>query len=75
MTASASWRALTAAHSTVTINDTFVEPVCRKSGFLGPIITGGVSKVIVERARRPKMARDAVIASHDGYLRAFGLMP
>jgi uncharacterized heparinase superfamily protein len=63
---------LTAAHSTVTINDRSSSRLSQ-SGFLGPIITGGVSKVIVRREERAGQP-DAVIATHDGYAQAFGLL-
>jgi len=60
----------TAAHSTVTLNDT---SSCQfsKSKSLGPIMVGGVKKVIVERAETED-GRDYVRAAHDGYLSAFG---
>ncbi|WP_276119664.1 heparinase II/III family protein [Pararhizobium qamdonense] len=62
----------TAAHSTVTINDRSSSRLSQ-SGFLGPIVTGGVSKVNVRREERAGQP-DAVIASHDGYAQAFGLV-
>ncbi|WP_047453796.1 heparinase II/III family protein [Rhizobium rhizogenes] len=60
----------TAAHSTVTLNDT---SSCQfsKSKTLGPIMVGGVKKVIVERAETED-GRDYVRAAHDGYLSTFG---
>ncbi len=60
----------TAAHSTVTLNDT---SSCQfsKSKSLGPIMVSGVKKVIVERAETED-GRDYVRAAHDGYLSAFG---
>jgi uncharacterized heparinase superfamily protein len=60
----------TAAHSTVTLNDT---SSCQfsKSKTLGPVMVGGVKKVIVERAETED-GRDYVRAAHDGYLSAFG---
>ncbi len=63
---------LTAAHSTVTINDRSSSRLS-ESRFLGPIVTGGVSKVSTRREEREGQP-DAIIASHDGYARTFGLM-
>lgn len=63
---------LTAAHSTVTINDRSSSRLS-ESRFLGPIVTGGVSKVSARREEREGQP-DAIIASHDGYARTFGLM-
>ncbi len=63
---------LTAAHSTVTINDRSSSRLS-ESRFLGPIVTGGVSKVSTRREEREGQP-DAIIASHDGYARSFGLM-
>jgi len=62
----------TAAHSTVTVNDT---SSCRfsKSLFLGPIVTDGPSRVVCERKDEPGRI-ESVRASHDGYLAAFGLI-
>ncbi|HXV29738.1 MAG TPA: heparinase II/III family protein, partial [Sinorhizobium sp.] len=62
----------TAAHSTVTVNDT---SSCRfsKSLFLGPIMTSGLSRVMVERRDEPGRI-ESVRASHDGYLAPFGLI-
>jgi uncharacterized heparinase superfamily protein len=62
---------LTAAHSTVTVNDRSSAHVST-STFLGPIITGGVTKVVVER--KTDTASDSVVARHDGYLGDLGLM-
>lgn len=62
----------TAAHSTVTVNDT---SSCRfsKSPFLGPIVTEGPFRVVCER--KDESGRiESVRASHDGYLAAFGLV-
>ncbi len=63
---------MTAAHSTVTIND---RSSCRlsQSRFLGPIVTGGVSKVTVRRTEEAGHP-EAIVATHDGYAEAFGLM-
>jgi uncharacterized heparinase superfamily protein len=60
----------TAAHSTVTLNDT---SSCQfsKSKSLGPIMVSGIKKVIVERAETED-GRDYVRAAHDGYLSTFG---
>jgi uncharacterized heparinase superfamily protein len=63
---------LTAAHSTVTINDRSSSRLS-ESQFLGPIVTGGVSRVVVRRQEEENRP-DAVIASHDGYVQSFGLM-
>jgi uncharacterized heparinase superfamily protein len=62
----------TAAHSTVTVNDT---SSCRfsKSQFFGPIMTSGLSRVDVERRDEPGRF-ESVKASHDGYLAPFGLI-
>lgn len=61
---------MTAAHSTVTLNDT---SSCHfsKSKTLGPVMVRGVKKVIVERAETED-GRDYVRAAHDGYLAPFG---
>ena len=56
----------------MTINDRSSSRLSQ-SGFLGPIVTGGVSKVAVRREERAGQP-DAVIASHDGYVQAFGLV-
>jgi len=63
---------LTAAHSTVTINDT---SSCRfsQSAFLGPVMTSSLSRVDVERRDEPGSI-ESVKASHDGYLAPFGLI-
>jgi uncharacterized heparinase superfamily protein len=63
---------LTAAHSTVTVDDT---SSCRfsQSRFLGAIMTEGVTRVEVERKDDPGRF-EFVKASHDGYLGAFGLI-
>ncbi|KAA0698871.1 heparinase [Neorhizobium sp. P12A] len=61
----------TAAHSTVTLNDTSSSSFSR-SGFLGPVMMSGVRNVPVERVETED-GRDCVKASHDGYLAAFGV--
>ena len=62
----------TAAHSTVTVDDT---SSCRfsQSRFLGPIMISGPSRVAVERKDEPGSI-EQVKASHDGYLAPFGLI-
>lgn len=62
----------TAAHSTLTLNDTSSSRQSRSS-FLGPIIVGGVREV---NARRADGDDDwqGFIAHHDGYLSRFGLL-
>lgn len=62
----------TAAHSTVTINDRSSARLSQ-SLFLGPIVTGGVTKVEARRETQPNGA-ETVIARHDGYVRAFGVV-
>jgi uncharacterized heparinase superfamily protein len=61
----------TAAHSTVTLNDTSSSSFSR-SDFLGPVMVNGVRNVTVERAETED-GRDCVKTSHDGYLSAFGV--
>ncbi len=60
----------TAAHSTVTLADT---SSCRlsRSRLLGPIMVSGVSHV--ETLRSKANGNDVLRASHDGYLKSFGL--
>ncbi len=60
----------TAAHSTVTLDDTS-SSLFSKSKTLGPVMVSGVKKVIVERAETED-GRDYVRAVHDGYLSTFG---
>jgi len=62
----------TAAHSTVTVNDT---SSCRisKSGMAGPVFSDGVTKVKVERQEIGE-GGDGLIVSHDGYAEPFGLI-
>lgn len=62
----------TAAHSVATLNDTSSLRMS-SSGFLGPIVVGGVSKVEATRYERAD-GSDGVTASHDGYLADFGLL-
>lgn len=63
---------MTAAHSTVTVNDTSSSRFSQ-SRFLGPIMTSGVSRVVVERKDEPGRL-ESVAANHDGYLSSFGLL-
>ncbi|MBB5536859.1 heparinase II/III family protein [Rhizobium giardinii] len=63
---------LTAAHSTVTINDRSSSRLS-DSHFLGPIVTGGVSRVALRRQEEEGQP-DAVIANHDGYAQSCGLI-
>ena len=60
----------TAAHSTVTLNETSCGRIAR-SHFAGPVLLGGVSHVDVERWE-DKHGNDWLRASHDGYLQQFG---
>ncbi|MGQ3294924.1 MAG: heparinase II/III family protein, partial [Shinella sp.] len=62
----------TAAHSVATLNDTSSSRIS-SSRFLGPIIIGGVKTVDVSRTERESGA-DSLTASHDGYLKRFGLL-
>ncbi|MGJ7042576.1 putative heparinase superfamily protein [Shinella sp. BE166] len=62
----------TAAHSVATLNDTSSARIST-SRFIGPIVVGGISKVDVSRAERQSGA-DSVTATHDGYLKRFGLL-
>lgn len=62
----------TAAHSTVSLDDSSSLTFSR-SDLLGPVMTGGVGEVSVERLDTED-GRDSVKAAHDGYLAAFGLM-
>ncbi len=62
----------TAAHSTVTVNDTSSSRFSQ-SRFLGPIMISGPARVAVERNDEPG-AIEQVKASHDGYLAPFGLI-
>lgn len=60
----------TAAHSTVTLNDTSSSRLSR-SRLVGPIAIPGVTEVNVERHTDEKGA-DVLTTSHDGYLKQFG---
>ncbi len=62
----------TAAHSTVTINDTSSSRLSR-SRLLGAIMVPGITEVNVERETDQKGA-DVLMASHDGYLKEFGFI-
>ncbi|MES5101015.1 heparinase II/III family protein [Agrobacterium sp. BA1120] len=62
----------TAAHSTVTINDTSSSRLSR-SRLLGAIMVPGITEVNVERETDQKGA-DVLVASHDGYLKEFGFI-
>ena len=63
---------VTAAHSTVVLNETSSSRIS-PSPFLGPIMARGVSKVTAERSLLSD-GSDCLVASHDGYLAAFGLV-
>ncbi|MCP8895886.1 heparinase II/III family protein [Shinella daejeonensis] len=63
---------MTAAHTVATLNDTSSSRISTSS-FLGPILIGGVRKVEASRYE-PQAGADGVIATHDGYLKAFGLL-
>ena len=60
----------TAAHSTVTLNDTSSASFARFSN-LGTIVVGGVSHV--EAQRREDEHGEMLVASHDGYAAKYGL--
>jgi uncharacterized heparinase superfamily protein len=62
----------TAAHSTVTLNDTSSSHLS-SSEFLGHLIIDPVRTVSVERAETED-GRDVIKVSHDGYLRNFGVL-
>lgn len=62
----------TAAHSTVTLNDTSSSRISQ-SPFLGHVMTDIVSPVKVERVETED-GRDSLKAMHDGYLRSFGVL-
>ncbi|MGV3550477.1 heparinase II/III family protein [Rhizobium sp.] len=62
----------TAAHSTVTVNDTSSFRIA-KSSITGPIFAEGISEVQVERGEFED-GSDGLIARHDGYLAPFGLI-
>lgn len=61
----------TAAHSTVTLNDTSSCSFARASS-LGTIIVGGVRRVEASRKEDPQ--GEILVASHDGYVEKFGLL-
>jgi len=60
----------TAAHSTVTLNETSSSRFAR-SRFTGPLMLGGVSDVLAERWDDAH-GNDWLRAVHDGYVREFG---
>lgn len=62
----------TATHSTVTLNDTSSSRFS-PSPFLGHMMTSPVRNVGIERIETED-GRDGIKASHDGYLRAFGVL-
>jgi uncharacterized heparinase superfamily protein len=62
----------TAAHSTLTLNDTSSSRIS-KSSVSGPVFADGVSEVLVERHESEEGA-DGLTAIHDGYLELFGLV-
>jgi uncharacterized heparinase superfamily protein len=63
----------TAAHSTVTVNDTSSSRIS-KSGMAGPVFSDGVARIKVERQEIGDDGGDGLIASHDGYAEPFGLI-
>ena len=62
----------TAAHSTVTVNETSSARLSA-SKLLGPVMVSGVSRVLVER-HDDADGSDCLQARHDGYLAPFGLV-
>ncbi|KWV44062.1 heparinase [Rhizobium altiplani] len=62
----------TAAHTTVTVNDTSSSRFA-PSDFIANVITDGVKTVNVDRALADD-GRDVIKSSHDGYLNAFGVL-
>jgi uncharacterized heparinase superfamily protein len=62
----------TAAHSTVTVNDTSSSRIARSS-MTGPVFSDGISEVQVERHEQED-GSESVVARHDGYLQPFGLI-
>lgn len=61
-----------AAHSTVAIGDVSSARMS-SSDFLGPLLVSGVAKVEISRQTGPD-GSDRLSASHDGYLKRFGLL-
>ncbi|POO54548.1 heparinase II/III family protein [Agrobacterium rosae] len=62
----------TAAHSTVTLNDTSSSRLSR-SRLLGPVMMPGITDVTVKRQTDQK-GSDVLTASHDGYLSKLGYL-
>jgi uncharacterized heparinase superfamily protein len=62
----------TAAHSTLTLNDTSSSRIS-KSTVSGPVFADGVSEVLLERHDSGEGA-EGLTAAHDGYLDLFGLI-
>jgi uncharacterized heparinase superfamily protein len=65
----------TAAHSTLTLDDTstgWVLPAGHARNLIGPRLLGGPTDVVTSRVETPQGW--SVEASHDGYLHDFGLM-
>lgn len=62
----------TAAHSTLTVDDTS-SAIVSNSSFLGPVIISGPETVEVER-RDDESGRQGFIAKHDGFAEQFGLI-
>jgi uncharacterized heparinase superfamily protein len=62
----------TAAHSTLTLNDTSSSRIS-KSAVSGPIFADGVNEVLSERHESDEGA-EGLTAAHDGYLELFGLI-
>lgn len=62
----------TAAHSTLTLNDTSSSRIS-KSSVSGPVFADGVSEVLIERHENDEGA-DGLTAAHDGYIEPFGLI-
>jgi uncharacterized heparinase superfamily protein len=62
----------TAAHSTLTLNDTSSSRIS-KSTVSGPVFADGVNEVLVERHESDEGA-EGLTAAHDGYLELFGLV-
>lgn len=62
----------TAAHSTVTLNETSSNRLSQ-SPFVGPLVVSGVARVDFKR-QELEDGSDGLLAVHDGYLSAFGVM-